>query len=289
MAVTGNNSQISVSDINITSTWQLWGSWLLRLSWCSWYKQFGHLTLFFQVLVLRELAVSAPTFFFQQVQPFFDNIFYAVWDPKQAIREGAVSALRACLILTTQRETKEMQKPQWYKARQLSRKMCAPPIWTPGKAIAYVSVCSRVANLWGSGERFWWDSGQGERNESWWPRPRRPPHPERAGSHQQHGRRGEGEFAGLGYSWGSFLTPPHLRDSACVRKWRKSRSSNWSMINTARSWWDLEPSLATSHLLRASSRCSRSSPTPSWACWATALLKASSPSELHRHPPRALW
>uniref|UniRef100_A0A8C7XXK9 Mechanistic target of rapamycin kinase n=1 Tax=Oryzias sinensis TaxID=183150 RepID=A0A8C7XXK9_9TELE len=67
------------------------------------------------VLVLRELAVSAPTFFFQQVQPFFDNIFYAVWDQKQAIREGAVSALRACLILTTQRETKEMQKPQWYK------------------------------------------------------------------------------------------------------------------------------------------------------------------------------
>ncbi|RXN12610.1 serine threonine- kinase mTOR [Labeo rohita] len=67
------------------------------------------------VLVLRELAVSAPTFFFQQVQPFFDNIFYAVWDSKQAIREGAVSALRACLILTTQRETKEMQKPQWYK------------------------------------------------------------------------------------------------------------------------------------------------------------------------------
>lgn len=74
------------------------------------------------MLVLRELAVSAPTFFFQQVQPFFDNIFYAVWDPKQAIREGAVSALRACLILTTQRETKEMQKPQWYKARQQSWK-----------------------------------------------------------------------------------------------------------------------------------------------------------------------
>lgn len=72
------------------------------------------------MLVLRELAVSAPTFFFQQVQPFFDNIFYAVWDPKQAIREGAVSALRACLILTTQRETKEMQKPQWYKVRHSS-------------------------------------------------------------------------------------------------------------------------------------------------------------------------
>ncbi|XP_075695475.1 serine/threonine-protein kinase mTOR isoform X1 [Rhinoderma darwinii] len=67
------------------------------------------------VLVLRELAVSAPTFFFQQVQPFFDNIFYGVWDPKQAIREGAVAALRACLILTTQREPKELQKPLWYR------------------------------------------------------------------------------------------------------------------------------------------------------------------------------
>lgn len=72
----------------------------------------------FQVLVLRELAISVPTFFFQQVQPFFDNIFVAVWDPKQAIREGAVSALRACLILTTQRESKEMQKPQWYRVRR---------------------------------------------------------------------------------------------------------------------------------------------------------------------------
>lgn len=79
------------------------------------------------MLVLRELAVSAPTFFFQQVQPFFDNIFYAVWDPKQAIREGAVSALRACLILTTQRETKEMQKPQWYKVR-----LRAAPGWGGG-------------------------------------------------------------------------------------------------------------------------------------------------------------
>ncbi|XP_041480411.1 serine/threonine-protein kinase mTOR-like [Lytechinus variegatus] len=67
------------------------------------------------VLVLRELAENTPTFFFQQVQSFFDNIFNAIRDPKQAIREAAVSALRACLELTAQRETKEMQKPQWYK------------------------------------------------------------------------------------------------------------------------------------------------------------------------------
>ncbi|XP_033096355.1 serine/threonine-protein kinase mTOR-like [Anneissia japonica] len=67
------------------------------------------------VLVLKELAINAPTFFFQQVQSFFDNIFNAVRDPKPAIREGAVAALRACLELTAQREIKEMQKPQWYK------------------------------------------------------------------------------------------------------------------------------------------------------------------------------
>ncbi|XP_071946239.1 serine/threonine-protein kinase mTOR-like [Antedon mediterranea] len=67
------------------------------------------------VLVLKELAINAPTFFFQQVQSFFDNIFNAIRDPKQCIREGAVSALRACLELTAQREIKEMQKPQWYK------------------------------------------------------------------------------------------------------------------------------------------------------------------------------
>ncbi|XP_038044243.1 serine/threonine-protein kinase mTOR-like [Patiria miniata] len=71
------------------------------------------------VLVLRELAENTPTFFFQQVQSFFDHIFNAIRDPKQAIREAAVAALRACLELTSQRETKEMQKPQWYKQTYL--------------------------------------------------------------------------------------------------------------------------------------------------------------------------
>jgi len=67
------------------------------------------------VLVLKELALNAPTFFFQQVQPFFENIPNAVRDPKQAIREGAVEALQACLVILAQRETKEMQKrPIWY-------------------------------------------------------------------------------------------------------------------------------------------------------------------------------
>jgi len=67
-----------------------------------------------QVLVLRELASSVPTFFFQQVQTFLDLIFNAVRDPKPAIREGAVEALRAALVATAQREmAKQAQKPSW--------------------------------------------------------------------------------------------------------------------------------------------------------------------------------
>jgi FKBP12-rapamycin complex-associated protein len=71
------------------------------------------------VLILRELAVNAPTLFYQKVQPFFDNIFTAIRDPKHAIREGAIAALRACLVLTSQRESKDNRssypKRTWYQ------------------------------------------------------------------------------------------------------------------------------------------------------------------------------
>lgn len=66
-----------------------------------------------QALLLRELALSVPTYFFQQVQQFLDVIFHAVRDPKPAIREHAVAALRVALAITTQRETKEMQQTMW--------------------------------------------------------------------------------------------------------------------------------------------------------------------------------
>nr|FAA04053.1 TPA: mechanistic target of rapamycin [Lymnaea stagnalis] len=62
------------------------------------------------VLVLKELAVNTPTFFYQQVQQFFDSIFFAVRDPKPSIREGAVAAMRAALAVTSQRETKASQR-----------------------------------------------------------------------------------------------------------------------------------------------------------------------------------
>ncbi|CAA9998750.1 unnamed protein product [Nesidiocoris tenuis] len=68
------------------------------------------------VLILRELAECVPTYFFQQVQLVFEPILATVRDPKPSIRESAVKALRAALVVTAQRETaKQMQKPAWYK------------------------------------------------------------------------------------------------------------------------------------------------------------------------------
>ncbi|KAK7065602.1 hypothetical protein SK128_010037, partial [Halocaridina rubra] len=56
-------------------------------------------------------------------QQFLDVIFNAVRDPKPAIREGAVAALRVALAITAQRETKEMQQTMWYK-------QCLTETWT---------------------------------------------------------------------------------------------------------------------------------------------------------------
>ncbi|KAL7026943.1 hypothetical protein ACKWTF_005245 [Chironomus riparius] len=68
------------------------------------------------VIILRELAVANPTFFYQQVSSFFDHIFMAIRDAKPMIRESAGQALRAALIVTSQRETVKFNvKPAWYK------------------------------------------------------------------------------------------------------------------------------------------------------------------------------
>ncbi|CAG9773619.1 unnamed protein product [Ceutorhynchus assimilis] len=69
------------------------------------------------VLVLKELATALPTYFYQQVSSFFDSIFTAIHDPKQAIREAGIEALRAALVITAQRENaKDNQKgASWYK------------------------------------------------------------------------------------------------------------------------------------------------------------------------------
>ncbi len=71
------------------------------------------------VLVLREIAFSMPTFFFQNVSHFFGVIFAAVNDPSQQLREAAVNAVRAALVLVAQRETTKTrqsrsQHQSWY-------------------------------------------------------------------------------------------------------------------------------------------------------------------------------
>ncbi|EGC32838.1 protein kinase, atypical group [Dictyostelium purpureum] len=65
------------------------------------------------VLVLKELAQNAPTLFYVHCSSFIDLIWVALKDPKVAIREGAVEALRACLDLISERESR--LRLQWYQ------------------------------------------------------------------------------------------------------------------------------------------------------------------------------
>ena len=64
------------------------------------------------VLILRELAANAPTVFNVHVPAFIDAIWPALRDPKLAIREAAVRALRQCLVVIEKRETR--YRVQWY-------------------------------------------------------------------------------------------------------------------------------------------------------------------------------
>ena len=50
-----------------------------------------------KVLVLRELAVHAPTLFYTQIQAFFDNIFIAVRDSKVCRLPCVCACMRACV------------------------------------------------------------------------------------------------------------------------------------------------------------------------------------------------
>ncbi|KYQ91695.1 protein kinase [Tieghemostelium lacteum] len=65
------------------------------------------------VLVLKELAQNAPTLFYVHAGSFVDLIWVALKDTKVAIRDGAVEALRACLELISERESR--LRLQWYQ------------------------------------------------------------------------------------------------------------------------------------------------------------------------------
>lgn len=62
--------------------------------------------------MLRQLAEHAPAVFNVHVRSFIEVIWHPLRDPRQHIREAAVDALRACLMLVEQRETR--YRVQWY-------------------------------------------------------------------------------------------------------------------------------------------------------------------------------
>lgn len=64
------------------------------------------------VLVLRELAMHAPTVFNVHVSSFIDAVWPALRDVRLYVREAAVRALRACLVVIERRETR--YRVQWY-------------------------------------------------------------------------------------------------------------------------------------------------------------------------------
>ncbi|KAM0864557.1 hypothetical protein ACQ4PT_043843 [Festuca glaucescens] len=64
------------------------------------------------VPVPLEMAENASTTFNVHVPEFVDAIWVALRDPKQAVRERAVEALRACLHVIEKRETR--WRVQWY-------------------------------------------------------------------------------------------------------------------------------------------------------------------------------
>ena len=64
------------------------------------------------VLILRELASNAPTVFNVHVPAFIHAIWPALRDPRLTVREAAVRALRECLVVIEQRETR--YRVQWY-------------------------------------------------------------------------------------------------------------------------------------------------------------------------------
>lgn len=67
------------------------------------------------VLILKELAIAMPSYFFQQINGFFNYIMVALRDPKEQIREAAAKAVRAAFVVTAQRENpKQANKAHWY-------------------------------------------------------------------------------------------------------------------------------------------------------------------------------
>ena len=63
------------------------------------------------LIFMQEMAENAPTVFNVHVSEFIEAVWVALRDPKLQVRECAVNALRACLCVIEQRETR--WRVQW--------------------------------------------------------------------------------------------------------------------------------------------------------------------------------
>lgn len=68
------------------------------------------------VLLIKEMALAAPTIVFTYITQIFDLIWNTTRDTKVNIREGAADALSACLELINQRSQGESSsRKQWHR------------------------------------------------------------------------------------------------------------------------------------------------------------------------------
>ncbi|MEW5302322.1 MAG: hypothetical protein WDW36_005122 [Sanguina aurantia] len=82
------------------------------LSWCDPKVEPLEIRRLAGVLLLREMAEAAPAVFNVHVKGFIDAIWHPLRDPRLNVREAAVAALKACLVLVEKRETR--YRVQWY-------------------------------------------------------------------------------------------------------------------------------------------------------------------------------
>ena len=68
------------------------------------------LRMYAAVLILREIAFSMPTFFFQNTSKFFNVIWAPLWDGRRVLRESSANAIRAALVVTAQRESAKQSR-----------------------------------------------------------------------------------------------------------------------------------------------------------------------------------
>ena len=64
------------------------------------------------LLIIKELAINAPSYYHYRIEDFYDLSFSCISDNRQYIREAAIASLKACLALSASREV-DSNSPPW--------------------------------------------------------------------------------------------------------------------------------------------------------------------------------